>query len=219
MKKTQPAGGCLGTLFALLVVLYVVFGMLWMFIKEHIGLIAIAAIIIGVLWYRSKMNKKGLFEQITSEENSQRFFVLPDGYYLDLWSAKPDLEDDNFAEYLAYRKLKLNNEDCVEIFCVYIEDKGESVEIARISSIVYSLEFYNKLDVKDQSYLHALNKISKNRTDYMFTDNTIAEYFGEDYKYFMKRAEDAVNLPGFKEQAFNFNKFEQDKKDIYTRFK
>ena len=58
MKKTEPAGGCLGTLFAIAVVLYVIFGMLWMFIKEHIGLIAVIVIIIGVLWYRSKMKKR-----------------------------------------------------------------------------------------------------------------------------------------------------------------
>lgn len=234
MKKTEPAGGCLGTLFALLVVLYVVFGMLWMFIKEHIGLIAVIAIIIGVLWYRNKMNKtkkRDIFDDI-QDRLKDRFFGIElssdpnvsNIIYIDLWSVWP--YSNNAAEYIAYQKATSSNgTPCIRVLHISannnmkLSDGSYGVRFDREFSLLYTLDGF-KLDANEPSYLFAKLEASPNSTDYMFknkNEGRIAEWSKDipGYKLFFDAVEKQANNPEFiKYDKFNKEKYEEYKRQL-----
>lgn len=227
MKKTQPAGGCLGTLFAILVVLYVVFGMLWMFIKEHIGLIAVAAIIIGVLWYRSKMNKKDEEEESKgfvekAEAMPKRFFcIVPndggDDIYIDLWTVQP--YSDNCSIFLAYQRCKHpNGYKCVRVYTVICDDNMKlkngkiGLTIKKDHSILYKEGNFD-IDKYDTNNLYVQVEKDPNSVDHFLKDplNTTLSYMASDtegYKAFFNKLEVMTNDEDF----INYqHKFDRDK--------
>lgn len=171
MKKTEPAGGCLGFVFGLCVILYVVFGMLWMFIKEHIGLICIVAIVIGVLWYRNKNKKeKSLEDKINEYPYHNRFLKIVgmegvgDGntIFIDTFTIRPGEEDKyiDYDSFLGYQEIEIKGEKCVRV-CEVGADYGakttsgeRGLVLRKVTSIAYSLKDFeiDKYDTTDLYY-------------------------------------------------------------------
>lgn len=231
---TKPAGGCLGTLFAILVVLYVVFGMLWMFIKEHIGLIAVAAIIIGVLWYRSKMNKRdeevtdaAFFQYVNKYPN--RFFAVVPGnneptIYIDIWRGYGYSDDcDVLLAYQAGKDRKGNT--CVRIYQVSCNKNMKlasgkiGCRICKVFSVLYDKDF--DIESEDTINLFLSLEIDENTIDYFYRDRSeviISEMpiDSEGYERLYYLLENMYDDPDYKnyDNSFNYDIYE-DLKEQY----
>lgn len=177
MKKTEPAGGCLGFVFGLCVILYVVFGMLWMFIKEHIGLICIVAIIIGVLWYRNKSKEsEDTGFMIKIKENPKRFFGISpsngeNDIYVDLWTVYP--YSDETTSYLAYQKVKCTDgKFYAKVYQIGCDDREErGLYFYKIFSLLYKIDYFD-IDKFDTTSIYVQCEKNENRVDYFYADKS-----------------------------------------------
>lgn len=233
MKKTEPAGGCLGFVFGLCVILYVVFGMLWMFIKEHIGLICIIAIIIGVLWYRNKLKNENLeegtkfFEYVKKFPNNRFFVITPlneTTIYIDTWRTYGFNDDCEIC--LAYQAVKgKNGETYVRVYQVSCDRdmKLKSGQRGCVINKLFSLLFVKDFDIEEENTENLFVKIETddNSIDYFYEDKSkvkIAEIpkNSEDYKRLYKLLEDNYDDPDYAnyDNSFNYDTYEEIKKYV-----
>lgn len=230
---TKPAGGCLGFFFGICVILYVVFGMLWMFIKEHIGVILLAAFVIGILWYRSKMKKAvapTLLETIS--RNKDRFCLLDDCIFMDLNSL--DLSDpkNGFVSGTAigYQRVQ-DNEDKKKVWIrchslsIHFKDLGNNRKqmVARKFFSIIIPEGSVDLMTIDTSEMLAKIWTSDNKREWITEtdDSDTLDIVNVDsdspvYKCFHERYLDLIKNNKYSETRFNKERYNRFRQKFYN---
>lgn len=228
MKKTEPAGGCLGFVFAICVVLYVVFGMLWMFIKEHIGMICIIALIIGAIWYmnRSKKSKNPTLLEAASQ-NRERFYHAVDGIYIDLNSVDID-KSNRSGRFLGYqRAIDKDNDDVytrayILLFVVRANEDGtKTLIISKFFSLAKLEGTYNIVTV-ESAMMYGEISVHPNRREYVENPDEakILTIESTDPKYteFFNRMTKVLKDPRYKDQQYNEKKYNYYRDKFYNEY-